>query len=127
GPDGSIFVAETAAHRITKIGPGGQTAAYAGDGTPGFGNAQGALARFRWPVGLALGADSTLYVADSVNNVVRAVAPDAKHTVSTYAGQVLETGAFADGPGATAKMRRPIGLALETDGTLLVADMQNGR
>src|SRR5262249_8289550 len=126
-PDGSIFVAETVAHRITKISPGGQTSAYAGNGTPGFGDTQGTLSRFRSPVGLALGADGTLYVADSVNNVIRAVGTDAKHTVSTYAGQVQPGGAFADGPGASALMSRPIGLAMRADGTLIVADMHNHR
>jgi sugar lactone lactonase YvrE len=128
-PDGTIFVADGPAHQIRRIGTdgAGTVSTYAGDGQDGTDDGPGATARFRWPSGLALGVDGTLYVADSDNEVIRAIAPDAAHTVSTWAGVPARGGAFADGPGAQAHFDRPVAMAFAPDGALLVVDMHNCR
>ncbi|MGZ3441983.1 MAG: gluconolaconase, partial [Polyangia bacterium] len=122
------FVAEPSAQTIVRIAPDAAHTVerYAGS-TEGFSDGAGAVARFRWPLGLALGADGTLYVADSVNNVIRAIAPDAAHTVSTYAGVGSVTGGLADGPGSTALFNDPVAVAVAPDGAVLVADLYNSR
>lgn len=89
--------------------------AYADATTPG-------AARFNFPDALALGPDGTLYVADVQNQVIRAIAPGGR--VSTLAGQPPKT--TLDGSAATAEFSQPRGLALEPDGSLLVADFGNG-
>jgi hypothetical protein len=125
--NGTIYVADSWAFQIKTITPGGTVNVLAGDGVDGTTDGPGATARFRWPTGLALRSDGTLFVADSDNEVIRAIAPDAAHTVSTWAGMDARGGAFADGPGATARFDRPVALAFDLDGSLLVADMHNCR
>lgn len=126
-PDGSIYVSDPWAFQIKKIATSGAVSVIAGDGIDGTADGPGATARFRWPTGLALRSDGTLFVADSDNEVIRAIAPDAAHTVSTWAGQLARSGALLDGPGQGARFDRPVALAFDLDGSLLVADMHNCR
>lgn len=100
-PDGSEPVSPWAGH--TDYG-GHLDAA-----TPG-------AARFHLPKALAFGPDGTLYVADWLNNVVRAISPSG--VVTTLAGQPPLT--TPDGQGVAATLGPPTGLALEPDGSLLV-------
>lgn len=127
--DGTVFVAEADGQTIRRIAPGAAhtVSTYAGSGIDGHIDGAGARARFRWPLGLALGADGTLYVADSVNNVIRAIAPDAAHTVSTYAGVASPSGGLADGLGRSARFNDPVAVAVAPDGAVLVADLYNNR
>jgi streptogramin lyase len=98
---------------------------WAGSGIDGTDDGPGDSARFRWPSGLAVGSDGTLYVADTDNHTIRAVAPD--RTVSTFAGQPTRSGGFVEGAAATAQFDRPVAVTLLRDGSLLVADMHNCR
>ena len=74
-------------------------------------------------VSLAIGPDGVLYVADRANRVVRKVALDG--TVTTVAGKAGEAGT-ADGKGSAARFGRLGGLAIDTTGTIYVADEDNG-
>jgi len=93
-------------------------------GAPDAGDADGPgrNARFDGPVGIAVGPDGALYVADSRNHRIRRVAPDGRTT--TVAGG--EPG-FADGPASTARFLYPCGVAAAPDGALYVADTGNHR
>lgn len=82
----------------------------------------GVTARFDAPVGLAIDAQGTLYVADSKNHRIRAVSPQGKTT--TVAGSVA---GFADGDASHARFQTPCGVAVAPDGTLFVADTGNHR
>ena len=125
--DGSVYVAESDGQTIRRIAPDAAhtVSLVAGTGTDGYVDGPGAGARFRWPLGLAVGADGTIYVADSVNNAIRAIAPDAAHTVSTYAGTGSPNGGYADGPGSSALFNDPVAVAVAPDGAVLVADRYN--
>lgn len=110
--DGSVFVTEgIGAHRITRIGPDGTHAQYAG-GDEGFRDGPAADARFRVPSGVAIAPDGTLYVADTGNNAIRRISPE--RVVST----IVAPGAGLSGP---------LGVAVRRDGTLVVADTYNDR
>jgi streptogramin lyase len=126
GKDGTIYVADTGANQIRAVTPDGQTiTTVAGMAIDGLVDGPGAMARFRWPIGLALGNDGTIYVADSVNNVIRAVAPDAAHTVTTLAGTSLPNPGLVNGPGHSALFNTPVAVAVAPDGGVLVADLYN--
>jgi hypothetical protein len=99
----------------------------AGGASDGAVDGPGAAARFRWPIGVAISGDGTLLVADSVNNCLRAVAPDAAHTVSTYAGACSSAGGMADGAGPAALFMVPVAVAIAPDGGVVVADQYNNR
>lgn len=72
---GNLYVAEIGNHRIRKIVPGQQVLTIAGDGEQGLKDGAGAQARFNAPIGLAIGEDGVIYVADSRNHVIRKIIP----------------------------------------------------
>jgi hypothetical protein len=119
---GTVYVADTENHRIRMI-KGGQVTTLAGSGVKGFLDGAATVARFNAPTDVAV-SGSTVYVADSGNNRVRAVALGSG-AVSTVAG----TGAqgAADGP-ATSQAQFWSPLALAVWGTrLYIADQSNHR
>ena len=121
---GFVYVSEigASAHRIRKLDPGANWAVSIFCGVGAVGSADGACASasFSSPVHLAVD-DTTLYVADRGNHVVRRV-DLAAATVSTLAGTAGAAGRI-DATGAAARFDSPRALALSSDGaTLYVAD-----
>jgi len=84
--------------------------------------------RFAYPMGSALSpSGDRLYVADTFNNVVRAV-DLTQHTVTTVAGTAGQAGYGGDGQAATsALLSYPTAVAVDQAGDLFVADTYNGR
>jgi hypothetical protein len=79
-----------------------------------------AAATFAQPSGLAFG-DSTLYVADSESNIIRAVAEGGVRTLA--GGDLFEFG-DRDGAGDDARLQHPLGVA-HVGGRLFIADTYN--
>ena len=92
---------------------------YAGSGVNDFADGSALTAQFNDPSGIARAADGRVFVADSFNNRIRVISADGA-TVSTYAGDGVES--FADGSSSTARFRSPRGIALAADGRLFVAE-----
>jgi sugar lactone lactonase YvrE len=90
-----------------------------------FGDKDGGAgdSRLQHPLGVALGADGLLYIADTYNNKIKQIDP-AQRQISTLFGQGGE-GGFRDGDAAAAAFDEPGGLAY-ANGTLFVADTNNG-
>lgn len=75
---GNLYVADTGNNVLRKITPAGVVSTVAGTaGLAGSQNGVGEAARFSQPYGLAIGADGTIYVADSLNNRIRKIEPAA--------------------------------------------------
>jgi DNA-binding beta-propeller fold protein YncE len=91
-------------------------------GQNGFTDGVGTTARFNSPLGLAIAADRTIFVADSGNHLVRAIAPN--RTVTTLAGRA-ETWGSEDGTGGNARFNGPVGVAISADGDIFVSDSNN--
>jgi sugar lactone lactonase YvrE len=126
--DGAIYLADPLNHAIRKITrSGGQVTVetIAGNGVPGFADGDGDKARFRTPTGLALSLDEQfLFVADMNNARIRRIELQTRR-VETYAGSgVLGN---ADGPPGEASFSQPIGLAVDSDGSLYVSDFVGNR
>jgi sugar lactone lactonase YvrE len=79
---GNVFVADTSANRIRKISPTGSTLTLAGNGSA-FGDGPAATAGFQRPFGIAVDAAGVVYVADTSNNLIRAVLPVAAQYVQS--------------------------------------------
>ncbi len=86
---------------------------------PGNVNATGAAARFNEPRGIAVDAAGNLYVADTENDSIRKITPAG--VVTTLAG-APNSEQYVDGPSDRARFIAPLALAINSSGTLYVAD-----
>ena len=122
-PNGDLYVSDTGNHTIRRITPAGAVTTFAGvAGQSGFTDAAGTAARFNSPLGLAIAEDRTIFVADSGNHLVRAIAPD--RTVKTLSGHA-EMWGTDDGAGGNARFNGPVGVAINSDGHIFVSDSNN--
>jgi DNA-binding beta-propeller fold protein YncE len=122
-PDGTVYVADAGnSARVRAISPDGHVYTIAG-GTRGFADGKGSAARFDTPSGLAIDAHGTLYVADTGNNAIRRIASDGG--VSTIAGDTVP--GYRDGPARNARFNGPMGIAVDAQGRIIVADTYNDR
>lgn len=124
---GNVYIADQFNHRIRKVSPGGGISTVAGKGTAGFGGDGGPAtsALLAAPANVAVDGAGNLYIADRNNNRIRRVGTNG--IISTVAG----TGAYGfsgDGILATdASLADPSGVALDSEGNLLIADAGNFR
>lgn len=82
---GFLFVTDTGNHTVRKLTPAGVVSTIAGTaGQSGFTDAQGSAARFNSPLGIAVAANGTLYVADCGNHLIRTISGNG--SVTTLAG-----------------------------------------
>lgn len=81
----------------------------------------GSAAQFSAPRGIALDSAGNLYVADASNHTIRKVTADG--VVTTLAGVAGSSGTAIDTP---AKFHEPFGVAVDSAGTVYVADTNNG-
>jgi sugar lactone lactonase YvrE len=90
---------------------------------PGYADGTGAAAKFNYPAGIALDASGNLYVADRYNNRIRMIASGG--SVTTLAGG--STAGFRDGGAADAWFNQPLGVGVDENGVVYVADFANNR
>lgn len=120
---GNIYVADTSNHVIRKVSAAGSVSTLAGvAGSSGSSDGAALAARFSGPSAVAVAPSGTVYVADTYNHVIRAIAPDG--TTTTLAGVAGATGG-TDGSASTARFYYPSGIAYSPGGFLVVADTFN--
>lgn len=73
---GNVLVADTANHTIKKVSPEGEVAIIAGSNCRGYSDSTASEALLNYPMGVAVGPDGTIYIADTYNHVVRKVTKD---------------------------------------------------
>ncbi len=133
-PDNSVLVVESESHRIRRISNTGIVTTFAGDGTPGFTGDFGPAdkSKLNGPTGVAVDVEGVVYVADSNNNRIRRIGLD--NVISTFAGNGT-VGSLTDtnkalgdeGPAVNAKLSKPLSVAIDRDGAILIADSGHGR
>ena len=128
-PDGrgNLYIADSINHRVRLVDSTGTITTIAGDGTSRYAGDGGPAvsASLFWPSGLALDAQRNLYVADAVNHRIRRI--DTHGTITTVAGNGDETYAGDGGPATSASLSFPRGVAVDTDGSIYIADAGNHR
>lgn len=122
-PEGYVIFSDTGNHSI-RILKDGVVTLLAGCQIPGFKNGSYNNAQFNTPSGVAVGADGTIYVADTLNHCIRQISPQGQ--VSTLAGIPGQAG-FMDGTPSEALFCEPNDIQLGADGALYVVDKGNQR
>lgn len=120
-PDGTVYVADTSNHRVRMIRDG-QVSTLAGSGERGDLNGAAAHAQFSALTGIAVAPDGSILVTDYKNHRVRKIS---NGQVSTFSGSGLR--GLADGEAHFATFACPFGISVSLDGTVYVADLENGR
>ena len=129
GPDGSIYFAENARHRIRRVSPDGLISVVAGTGSYGL-SGDGGLAvkaQLNSPGDIAVAADGSIYIADTDNHRIRRIDPSGIISTIAGIGTGSDGGGFSgDGDMAVkAQLTYPNGVALGPDGSLYIADSGN--
>jgi DNA-binding beta-propeller fold protein YncE len=125
-PDGSIVLAEYGNHTITRIDRAGKVSVLAGvAGQKGNADGPPDKAQFNGPHNVAVAADGTIYVSDTLNHTVRKI--DAKsREVTTLAGTGKKGFAGNEGHAKDAVFNETYHVVLDRGGrNLYVADLGN--
>ena len=119
------FYGVTEDSQVMVIRPNGDSELFAGMGEPGFTGDGGpaTLATLNEPDGLAAG-DGMVFIADTLNHVIRVVAPDG--LIRSFAGTGAQGFSGDGGPALTAELSRPHNMTY-LDGRLYVLDRSNRR
>jgi hypothetical protein len=128
---GNLYIADSGNNRVRMVATNGVITTVAGGGTGGDGGAatnanlnQG-LASVNTPLGVAMGADGNLYIADGNKCAIRKV--DTNGIITTVAGNGSQTYAGDGGAATNASLNLPNGVALDAIGNLFIADTANNR
>ena len=122
---GNLYITDYYSDRVRKVATnhlittvaGSTWGGYLGDGGPAT------SATLDWPSDAVMSADGNLYIADYGNNVVRKVAQNG--IITTLAGNGAE-GYSGDGaPAIRAQFNAPNGVAVDSNGSLYIADSRN--
>jgi streptogramin lyase len=120
--DGNLYVSDE--HAIRRVTLAGVVTTIAGaSGASGSTDGACASARFAAPTGIAADSAGNLYVANTSGHTIRKIAMPAC-SVSTLAG-LPGTSGSADGTATAARFSYPRGVAMDGDGSVLVADSSN--
>lgn len=119
-PEGRIYVSDTDNHTLRRISREGVVKTLAGlAGVWGIANGTGVAASFNTPAGVAVDGAGNAYLADYNNFTIRKVRPD--RSTTTLAGTPGIRGRY-DGDREEALFDHPIGIAVDAQGKLYVAD-----
>ena len=124
--NGALLVCDAGNERVRKISAG-LIQTIAGNGVQGFAGDGGsaAAAELNTPMGLAVGTDGRIFVADSRNERIRVIATNG--VISSFAGNGIAGYAGDGGPAVSAELALPRGLIATSAGTVIFADSNNQR
>ena len=108
---GNLYIADTANHRIVRVGPDGKTVS--------------AATKLNGPRGLALDRSGSLYIADTGNHSILKFGADGK--MARVAGTGVAGAEGDGGPAMHATLSYPEGVAVDSAGVVYVADTGNHR
>jgi sugar lactone lactonase YvrE len=122
GSTGTVYIADTANSTIRVMTAGGAVTTLAGSPSSGSINGPASNARFSSPRNVAVDGQNNIYVADTLNSVIRKITPAGM--VSVLAGTAGVFGS-EDGSAANVLFSGPQGIAVDAGGNLYVADTGN--
>jgi len=117
--NGVVYVADTYNFRIRKIMPNGDVTTLAGNGSQGYKDQEGTLAKFDECASMTIGIDGNIYVSDALNRRIRKITPEGM--VSTFAGN--GNCKVIDGKGTEATVCGMWSITTDKKGNLIYVDV----
>jgi streptogramin lyase len=128
GPDGSLYVCDTANHRIRKVTPDGTIRTIAGTGEKGWSGDGGpaTAAKLDEPYEVRLDSRGNVFWVERLSHTVRRL--DAKTGIITTVAGTGTPGFSGDGgPAAKAQLSDPHSIGFDKAGDLYICDVKNHR
>jgi sugar lactone lactonase YvrE len=122
---GHLWLALREGNAIYRLDPDGTIHHAAGTGERGLVDGPALESSLSGPKGISAGPDGNIYFADTESHTIRKINL-ARNRVERVAG-TGEPGDGPDGPALECNLRRPHGIFVEADGTILVGDSENHR
>ena len=132
---GNVYIADASAHYVYKIDPSGNLTILAGIGHPrehpiNDAGLQATLAGLNVPSGIAVDKSGIVYIADTVNYMIRRV--DLTGAITSIAGnsKLCQTTTALCGDGGVgrgAQLNYPIGVTTDAAGNVYIADTGDNR
>jgi trimeric autotransporter adhesin len=125
GPDGSLFISDSANSRIRRVDSSGDVSTVAGSGLFDYSGDGGPAtkAALGGSTGVAVDSSGALYIADTNNNRIRKV--DQTGVIVTVAGDGREGYSGDHGPAVTATLNKPADVHIDDHGRIYIADTGN--
>lgn len=125
---GNVYVTDEYNHTIRMVTANGVVMTLADSaGFYGAADGMGTAAKFHFPCGIAVDSATNLYVADYLNHTIRKVTPVGTNWLVTTLADGAGNPGSANGIGGGALFKEPTGVAVDSLGSLYVADSGNNR
>jgi len=121
GADGTLIIADSGNHVIRRINDE-FVITIAGTGYAGFSDGKESEAQFNTPRAAVESPDGSIYVADTLNHVIRRI--DREGNVTVFAGKPGVSG-YMDGNLHEALFFEPLGICIDSNGVIYIADSAN--
>lgn len=126
-PAGNVYIADNLNHRVRKVTPDGKITTIAGIGRGFYFGDNGPATKddMRYPRGLVIGGDGSLYIAEGGGDRIRRVDPAG--IITTVAGDGAKGFSGDGGPATRARLNNPFGVSVGADGVVYIAHGNNNR
>ncbi len=124
---GELYIADHNNNVVRYVDVAGDIHTFAGTGTVAYSGDAGLAvnATFKYPTGVAVDTAGNVYISDSYNNVIREV--DNTGTINTIVGNSWPGFGGDLGGALGANLFHPYGVAVDTFGSIYIADANNQR
>ncbi len=128
GPDGALYICDTANNRIRKVTPDGEISTIAGTGAPGWSGdgGPGAQATLKEPYEVRFDAGGNVFWVERGNHTVRKYEAKTR-IVTTVAGNGTAGFSGDGGPASQAQLNEPHSIGFDKTGSLYICDVKNHR
>ena len=124
---GNVYIVQPTDGRIRQVNTKGNITTIIGNGTLGFGGDGGpaTAAILNRPYSVALDSSGNVLIADALNNRIRKVTSAGSGSISTVAGNGLFSYSGDFGPATSAQFYAPRAVAVDSSGSVYIADTSN--
>jgi hypothetical protein len=126
--NGNLYICDASQNVVRKVDASGIITTVAGNGTAGNtgDGGQATAATLNSPKGIYMDNAGNLFISNTGSHTIRKV--NSSGIISTIAGTAGAQGSTGDGgPAAAAKVNAPMGLCVDAEGNIYIADQGNNK